>query len=84
MRDGNRLTSKLIGSRWRILKDMVKKVLSRAALLGVASGLLLLANHGNAFATVAPELDPGTASSGLILAVGAALLLIEKFRRRRS
>jgi len=30
-----------------------------------------------------PELDPGTATSGVALLVGGALLLIERYRRRR-
>jgi hypothetical protein len=30
-----------------------------------------------------PELDPGTASSGVALLVGGVLLLIERYRRRR-
>ena len=46
-------------------------------------GLLWLASSGNAsaFAEV-PELDPGSAASGIALAVGAALLLAERYRRR--
>jgi hypothetical protein len=67
---------------------MSKRVLSRIASLSLVGGLLLLATHGTASAFIfpfphpAPELDPGTATSGLILAVGAALLLVERFRHR--
>jgi hypothetical protein len=46
-------------------------------------GLLWLARSGDAFAISAvPELDPGSAASGIALAVGAALLLAERYRRR--
>jgi hypothetical protein len=45
-------------------------------------GLLWLAGSGNAFALQVPELDPGSAASGIALAVGAALLLAERYRRR--
>jgi len=63
---------------------MDRKILSRVASLGVSSSLLLLALQGTALATYAtvPELDPGTAAGGLTLAVGIALLVIERFRRR--
>jgi len=62
--------------------NMAQKLLSRLASFGISCGLLLLGLHGTAFAAPVPELDPGTASSGLVLAVGATLLLIERFRRR--
>jgi len=45
-------------------------------------GLLWLASLGNAFAQQVPELDPGSAASGIALAVGATLLLAERYRRR--
>jgi len=41
-----------------------------------------MAGIGTAFASQAPELDPGSAASGIALAVGAALLLAERYRRR--
>jgi hypothetical protein len=44
--------------------------------------MLTLALGGVAHAGV-PELDPGTAASGVALLVGGALLLIERYRRRR-
>ena len=48
-----------------------------------ACGLLWLAGSGDAFAiSVVPELDPGSAASGRALAVGAALLIAERYRRR--
>jgi hypothetical protein len=50
-----------------------------------ACALFTLAIGGTAYAhwTEAPELDPGTAASGLAMFVGGALLLIERHRRRR-
>jgi len=45
-------------------------------------GLLWMAGTGTAFAVSLPELDPGSAASGIALAVGAALLLAERYRRR--
>jgi len=63
---------------------MDMKILSRLASLAVSCSLLLLALHGTARAIPlpVPELDPGSATGGLILAVGVALLVIERFRRR--
>jgi hypothetical protein len=59
--------------------------LSRLASLAIACGLLLLGLHGTASAsnTTVPELDPGTASSGVALAVGVTLLLLERFHHRQ-
>lgn len=63
---------------------MGKKISLRVASLGVSCSLLLLGLHGTANATVAvPELDPGTAAGGITLALGAALLLLERFRHRQ-
>ena len=45
-------------------------------------GLFWLASVGIANAAV-PELDPGSAASGIALAIGAALLLAERYRRRQ-
>lgn len=46
-------------------------------------GLLWFAGTGTASALSAlPELDPGSAASGIALAIGAALLLAERYRRR--
>ena len=48
-------------------------------------GLLWMAGIGTASAappSAVPELDPGSAASGIALAVGAALLLAERYRRR--
>jgi hypothetical protein len=42
-----------------------------------------LAIGGTAYAIQVPELDPGTAASGVALFVGGVLLLIERHRRRR-
>ena len=47
-------------------------------------GVLLIAGAGTASAAfVGPELDPGSAANGIALAVGAALLIIERYRSRR-
>ena len=45
-------------------------------------GLLWLGSSDNVFAAPVPELDPGSAASGIALAVGTALLLTERYRRR--
>jgi hypothetical protein len=44
--------------------------------------LLWMAGIGTASAQPVPELDPGSAASGIALAVGAALLLAERYRHR--
>jgi hypothetical protein len=44
--------------------------------------MLTLALDGIAQASV-PELDPGTASSGIALLVGGALLVVERYRQHR-
>ena len=46
-------------------------------------GILWLAGAGSSFAgTLAPELDPGSAVGGIALAITAAVLLAERYRRR--
>jgi hypothetical protein len=46
-------------------------------------GLLFLAGAGSSIAgTPVPELDPGSAVGGIALAIGAALLVAERYRRR--
>ena len=46
-------------------------------------GLLFIAGARSSFAgTSVPELDPGSALGGIALAIGAALLLAERYRRR--
>lgn len=45
--------------------------------------LLWLAGAGISSAAPVPELDPGSAASGIALAIGAALLLAERYRRRQ-
>ena len=46
-------------------------------------GLLLLAGVGSSIAgTTTPELDPGSAAGGIALAISAAVLLAERYRRR--
>ena len=46
-------------------------------------GLLVIAGSGIASAQPAvPELDSGSAASGIALAIGAALLIAERYRRR--
>jgi hypothetical protein len=50
----------------------------------MVSGLLLLAGSGTSFAISAvPELDAGSAASGIALVAGAAVLMAERYRRRR-
>ena len=61
----------------------MKEYLPRLVGLLGACATLTLALGGVAHANPAPELDPGTASSGVALLVGGALLLIERYRRRR-
>ena len=56
---------------------------SKLGLMLVAGGVLLVAGVGSAAAAVVPELDPGSAGSGIALAVGAALLIVERYRSRR-
>jgi hypothetical protein len=51
-------------------------------ILGVAV-LLLLAGTGVSFAFVGPELDPGSAASGIALVAGAAVLMAERYRGRK-
>ena len=51
-------------------------------MLGVC-GMILAAGIGTASAAVVPELDPGSAGSGIALAIGAALLIVERYRSRR-
>ena len=62
---------------------MKSRTFSNLWVLGTC-GLLWLAGSGNAFAGVliVPELDPGSAASGIALALGAAVLLAERYRRR--
>lgn len=56
----------------------------RLASLGTCSALLLFAFGGAALASFrpVPEIDPGTAASGIAVLAGAALLLVERLRRR--
>jgi hypothetical protein len=61
----------------------VKERLSRLIPLIGAGAMLALALDGVAHASPVPELDPGTASSGIALLVGGALLLVERYRRHR-
>jgi hypothetical protein len=51
-------------------------------MLGVC-GMILAAGIGTASASAVPELDPGSAGSGIALAIGAALLIVERYRSRR-
>jgi hypothetical protein len=51
-------------------------------MLGVC-GMILTAGIGTASAAAVPELDPGSAGSGIALAIGAALLIVERYRARR-
>jgi hypothetical protein len=52
---------------------------------GVVGLVAFLLATGAAFAgTVAPELDPGLSSAGLVLLGGATALVIERYRRRTN
>ena len=61
---------------------MSRLINSKLGLMFGACGLLLVAGIGTAYAAV-PELDPGSAGSGIALAVGAALLIVERYRSRQ-
>jgi len=61
---------------------MKKRMIAGAMTLAGACALFTLAFGGACYATPVPELDPGTAASGIALFVGGALLLIERHRRR--
>lgn len=61
----------------------MKERLSHVFPLIAACAMLTLALSGVAHAAPLPELDPGTASSGVALLVGGALLLVERYRRRQ-
>jgi hypothetical protein len=61
----------------------MEKHLPRLVRLVGACAMLTLALGGVAHAVAGPELDPGTAASGVTLLVGGALFLIERYRRRR-
>ena len=50
--------------------------------LGGATAAFVLGIGGMAFAVPVPEMDPGTAMSGLALLAGAVILLREAYRRR--
>jgi len=56
---------------------------SKLVLMLGACGLILVAGMGTASAAAVPELDPGSAGSGIALAIGAALLIVERYRSRR-
>ncbi len=60
---------------------MSKKIL-RGASFGVSCGLMLLAMRGVASARAVPEIDPGSAASGIALLAGAALVMLERLRGR--
>ena len=57
--------------------------LARMLYLGGAGAAFVLGMGGVAFAiSPVPEMDPGTAMSGLALLAGAVMLLREAYRRR--
>jgi hypothetical protein len=63
--------------------NSANRFFANSAWILAASGLIWLAGSGDAFAVAAvPELDPGSAASGIALAIGAALLIAERYRRR--
>ena len=62
---------------------MNRRINSKLGLILGACGLILTACIGTASAAAVPELDPGSAGSGIALAIGAALLIVERYRSRR-
>jgi len=56
---------------------------SRFFWLGSSAAIMLLGLAGTASAVSVPEIDPASASSGLALLAGGALLLLERHRRSR-
>ena len=62
---------------------MNRLINSKLGMMLGACGLFLLAGIGSASASAVPELDPGSAGSGIALAIGAALLIVERYRSRR-
>jgi hypothetical protein len=50
--------------------------------LGTSAMLWVAAAGAASAAPIVPELDPSSASAGIALAVTAALLLAERYRRR--
>jgi hypothetical protein len=61
---------------------MKGRFVSNLAWTLATSALLWVATIGIASAAAVPELDPGSAPSGIALAFGAGLLLAERYRRR--
>ena len=62
---------------------MNRRLVSKLVWTGGICGLLFLAGAGSSFAgTIVPEMDPGSAVGGIALAVGAALLIVERYRNR--
>ncbi|MGO8802403.1 MYXO-CTERM sorting domain-containing protein [Candidatus Binatus sp.] len=75
-----RAGTRLIGRRG----EMRTITTSRLFWLGGSAAMMLLGLAGTASASPAvPEIDPGSAASGLALLAGAVLLLIERRRRSR-
>jgi hypothetical protein len=62
---------------------MNRRFVSNLAWTVGTGALLWIAGIGTASATGVPELDSGSAASGIALAVGVALLLAERYRRRK-
>jgi hypothetical protein len=59
---------------------------SKLALMLGTCGVFVMTGIGSASAAFVgvPELDPGSAASGIALAVGAALLIVERYRGGRK
>ena len=62
---------------------MNRLVNSKLTLMLGVCGMILATGIGTASASTVPELDPGSAGSGIALAIGAALLIVERYRSRR-
>jgi len=62
---------------------MNRRLVSKLVWTAGVCGLLFLAGAGSSLAGVGvPEMDPGSAVGGIALAIWAALLLAERYRRR--
>jgi hypothetical protein len=73
----------LVIERYRSRGSAERSELSPTILRTLTVATLALACSGTAFAGgPVPELDPGTASSGIALIAVAGVLLVERYRRR--
>jgi len=62
---------------------MKKLIIAGAMMFAGACASFVLAICGSVYASPVPELDPGTAGSGIALLAGGFLLLLERHRRHK-